>query len=82
MKKVTIEELVKMLKTKEEVKFQFVKKDGTLREARGTMITSIIKPHLRGGESTTKARGLITYFDLDKGQFRCFDPLRFEGVIE
>lgn len=82
MKKVTVSELVEMLRTNNEVRFQFIKKDGSVREARGTMVNTIIKPHLRGGESTTKARGLITYFDLDKNQFRCFDPMRFEGVIE
>lgn len=70
------------------VEFQFEKKDGTIRTAYGTRNPKIIADKIGASTSTTiKGKssdkpGLVTYFDMEKVQFRCFAEERFLGVID
>ena len=81
MKKVTAEELRKML-CQGTVKFQYTKKDGSVRTAVGTLKSSLITHKPAGGENKVKSAGYTTYFDLEKDAFRCFAESRLLGVVE
>ena len=81
MKKVTAEELRKML-CQGTVKFQYTKKDGSTRTAVGTLKPSLITHKPAGGENKVKGAGYTTYFDLEKDAFRCFAESRLLGVVE
>ena len=68
------------------VRFTYVKKDGTLREARGTNCADIIPPSKmpKGVLAQKVALGLqqpnylsVPYYDLDKETWRAFDVSRF-----
>ena len=68
------------------VRFTYVKKDGTLREARGTNNHDIIPPSKmpKGVLARQVALGLkqpnyrsVPYYDLDKEEWRAFDVSRF-----
>ena len=56
--------------------FWFRKRDGSLRSAYGTLVTDIIGRH--GGIPEGKGRedrtfcGNVSYFDLEKDEWRCF----------
>ena len=80
-KKVTASELHEML-CKGTVKFQFTKKDGSVRTAVGTLKSSLITNKPAGGENKVKNAGYTTYYDLDEDAFRCFAESRLLGVIE
>lgn len=61
------------------VHFWFVKTDGTLRSAYGTLVMEIVKRHggIPDDESKESSKrpelsGLVTYFDLEKDAWRCF----------
>lgn len=66
-----------------EVTFSFKKKDGTIREARGTLKADLF-PNVKTTESKepTKKRAvaedIICYYDLDKTGWRSF---RFDQLI-
>lgn len=81
MKKVSAEELHKML-TQGTVKFQYTKKDGSVRTAVGTLKSSLITRKPAGGENKVKNAGYTTYFDVEKDAFRCFAESRLLGVVE
>ena len=52
------------------VSFQYLKKDGTIRNARGTLSDELVPP--TNGSSERKSIGVFTYFDIDKQEWRCF----------
>lgn len=81
MKKVSAEELHKML-TSGTVKFQYTKKDGSVRTAVGTLKSSLITRKPAGGENKVKNAGYTTYFDVEKDAFRCFAESKLLGVVE
>lgn len=81
LRKVSIDELNDLLHSGE-VKFEYLKKDGTVRTARGTMKSDVITPRLKGGKSTVGGAGYTAYFDLDKDAFRCFAESKLLGVVE
>lgn len=56
----------------EVVKFAFLKKDGEVRIAYGTMMPALVGDHINGRGSCGDARKVCTYFDVERGQFRCF----------
>lgn len=69
------------------VAFQFKKKDGTIRNAIGTLCRNLMvladntlwEPK---GESKPEPASVIRYFDCDKAQWRCFscvDYIAMEG---
>lgn len=67
------------------VKFQFKKKDNSIRDANGTLRReemvqedgTLWKPV---GESKPESSNVIRYWDLDAKSWRCFDVLRFIGI--
>ena len=82
---VAISNFITMLRS-DVVEFQFEKKDGTIRTAYGTRNPKIISDTLgslgstsSSGKSGASRPGFITYFDMEKKQFRCFAEDRFFG---
>lgn len=67
------------------VKFQFKKKDGTIRDAIGTLKRALMKQAdgslwAPKGESKPEPDNVIRYFDLDKGMWRSFTVTDFLGI--
>lgn len=59
------------------ITFSYTKKSGETRTAKGTTNLSIIKDNpnftgLKGGENKVANAGYTSYFDIDKGAWRCF----------
>lgn len=53
------------------VEFRFRKVDGSIRQAYGTLMEKVINPLIKGtGKKHSPA--LVTYFDTQKQEFRCF----------
>lgn len=52
------------------VKFYFIKVDGTVREAYGTLKESLIAPTAGSGRRPSDT--VQVYFDTEKQQYRCF----------
>jgi hypothetical protein len=75
------------------LEFSYMKDDGTLRHARGTLCDGVSdrfdewkrkqaeKPKDKKAESKNKPREIITYWDLDKEGFRSFRADRLIEVI-
>ena len=75
------------------LEFSYIKDDGTLRHARGTLCDGVSdrfdewkrkqaeKPKDKKAESKNKPREIITYWDLDKEGFRSFRADRLIEVI-
>ena len=83
---VTISNLIEMLRS-DIVKFEFEKKDGSVRVAYGTRNPKIIAAVIgtvdaKEGTKKPAKVGFVTYFDMEKGSFRCFAEERFLGVDE
>ena len=57
---------------REVVKFSYLKKSGEVRIAYGTMMPALISNHINGRGLCGDARKVVTYFDVERGQFRCF----------
>ena len=77
----TIKDLKEAMK-KGVVKFQYMKKNGTLRTATGTMNMNLINDNysFRGGEGPSK-HGYTSYWDTDKGDWRCFNDASLVGIL-
>ena len=54
------------------VKFAFLKKDKSVRIAYGTMMSALVGDHINGRGMCGDARKVCTYFDVERGQFKCF----------
>lgn len=63
------------------VKFSFKKKDGSIREAVGTLQNDVIAPHLKGGERTSNVTDTVIYFDVEAQGFRSFKTTNFIECI-
>lgn len=69
------------------VKFQFRKKDGTIRDAEGTLRRDLMvqedgtlwEPK---GEAKPEPATVIRFFDCVKGLWRCFTATEFIGIVE
>ena len=59
------------------VTFQYMKKDGSIRTAKGTTNVGVIEENytFKGGEGPSR-HGYVSYWDMDKGDWRCFDESR------
>ena len=57
---------------REVVKFAYLKKSGEIRIAYGTMMPALVGDHINGRGICGDARKVCTYFDVECGQFRCF----------
>ena len=68
------------------VVFEYEKKDGSVRRARGTLCKGISKEfdHYEHKSEQHKARpfDVFTYYDLDAPGFRTFDAMRLRRIIE
>lgn len=54
------------------VKFAYLKKDISVRIAYGTLMPQLMKDKVLGTGHCGDARKVCTYFDVERGQFRCF----------
>ena len=54
------------------VKFAYLKTSGEIRIAYGTMMPALVGDHINGRGVCGDARKVCTYFDVERGQFRCF----------
>ena len=79
--KVTLSDLKEMMK-QGTVKFQYVKKDGTVRTAFGTLKSDLITKKPAGGVCYPKEVGYTPYFDIEKDCFRVFAESKLIGVVE
>ncbi len=84
-------ETLKCLLSEGEVSFKFKKKDGSIREARGTTCSNLIpKEEPKEGEELKPKKKVVLspnvtrYYDLDKNQWRSFsnDSLIVDETIE
>ena len=57
---------------REVVKFAYLKKDKSIRVAYGTLMPALVGDHINGRGICGDARKVCTYFDVECGQFRCF----------
>ena len=57
---------------REVVKFAYLKKDKSIRVAYGTMMSALVGDHINGRGICGDARKVCTYFDVERGEFRCF----------
>ena len=67
------------------VEFEFIKKDGTGRSAKGTLEPSLLPPSKPAGDSEVavprkKNESVFVYYDLDKNAFRSFVKESFLGA--
>ena len=59
--------------------FLYVKKDGSVREAFGTLNSVLCGKHINGRGQSPETWGCSCYFDVEKGQFRSF---RWANIID
>lgn len=69
------------------VKFQFKKKDGTIRDAVGTLKRELMVQEdgslwTPRGESKPEPASIVRFFDCEKGLWRCFTATEFIGLVE
>lgn len=64
------------------VTFKFFKKDGSIRTAKGTTKLSTIEEmyYFKGGEGPSRF-GYISYWDMDKKDWRCFDESKLIEIV-
>ena len=64
------------------VTFNYIKKDGTIRQAMGTTKPEIIESiyGYKGGTGPEKY-GYTNYWDVEKGGWRCFDEKRLVNIV-
>ena len=67
------------------VEFEFIKKDGTVRSAKGTLEPSLLPPPKPEGDSEVAAprkknESVFVYYDLEKNSFRSFVKASFLGA--
>lgn len=65
---------------KEVVRFYFRKVDGSLREAWGTLRCDMV-PAISSNDNRKKNDTVQTYFDTEKGEWRCFKRLNLCAVV-
>ncbi len=58
--------------------FVYAKKDGTLREAWGTLNRSLVEKHIVGTGESRECYATTAYFDTEKGAWRSF---RWENLV-
>lgn len=59
--------------------FLYVKKDGSVREAFGTLNAALCDKHINGRGISPEYHGCSCYFDVEKGAFRSF---RWQNIID
>lgn len=61
------------------VKFYFKKVDGSVREAYGTLNEKLM-PAVTGNDKRTKNDTVQTYYDTERGEFRCFKKANLMSI--
>ena len=65
------------------VDFEYIKKDGSVRQAKGTLLAEYL-PTPKAADSDAPARktneNVLVYFDMDKQSFRSFVKSSFVGA--
>jgi hypothetical protein len=75
-----IAECVKAMKSRI-VEFYFIKKDGTTRQAFGTLQDDIILPLIKDSSNREPRPYLVTYFDTVAQSFRSFRKENFKSYV-
>lgn len=78
-KTTSVDELNKMLHNGV-VEFEFIKKDGSVRQAKGTLLTEHLPAPKADATPRKKNDDVLVYFDLDKKSFRSFVKASFVGA--
>lgn len=60
-------------------RFLYAKKDGSVREAFGTLNAALCGKHINGRGQSPETWGCTCYFDVERGAFRSF---RWSNIIE
>ena len=78
-KTTSVEELNKMLH-EGIVEFEFIKKDGSVRQAKGTLLSEHLPAPKADATPRKKNDDVLVCFDLDKKSFRSFVKASFVGA--
>ena len=62
------------------VEFLFIKKNGNVRKAKGTLLKEYLPAQKEGTTSRKSSDNVVVYFDLDKNEFRSFVKESFVGA--
>ena len=63
------------------VKFAYLKKDNSERIAYGTLMPQLMSDKVLGTGLCGDARKVCTYFDVERGEFRCFQLQSLEKIF-
>ena len=77
-----LETMKKRMMRGECVRFAYMKLDGTVRIAVGTLQAQAIKANVNGSGMPKRYYGMFAYLDLEKMAWRAFKEERFIGTIE
>ena len=62
------------------VEFEFIKKDGSVRQAKGTLLAEYLPAPNSDAPARTKNDNVMVYFDMEKKSFRSFVKESFVGA--
>ena len=81
-KGLAIEAMKKRMMRGECIRFAYLKKDGSVRVAVGTLQPQAVEANVKGTGIPKKFYGMFVYLDLEKMAWRGFKEERFIGTIE
>ncbi|WP_051611800.1 SH3 beta-barrel fold-containing protein [Xylanibacter ruminicola] len=81
-KGIALETMKKRMMRGEVVRFAYMKKDGSVRVAVGTLQPQAVEANVKGTGIPKKYYGMFAYLDLEKMSWRGFKEERFIGTIE
>lgn len=81
-KGIALETMKKRMMRGEVVRFAYMKKDGTVRTAVGTLQPQAVVANVKGTGIPKKFYGMFAYLDLEKMDWRGFKEENFIGTIE
>ena len=81
-KTTSLEEFSKMLR-EGIVDFEFIKKDGSVRQAKGTLVAEYLPTPTADSDCSTRKKNenVMVYFDMEKKEFRSFVKGHFLGAF-
>ena len=62
------------------VSFEFIKKDGSVRQAKGTLVAEHLPALKENDKSRKPSENVVVYFDMDKKSWRSFVKESFVGA--
>ena len=81
-KGIALETMKKRMMRGEVVRFAYMKKDGSVRVAVGTLQPNAVEANVKGTGIPKRFYGMFAYLDLEKMAWRGFKEERFIGTIE